>query len=338
MFAKCISKIKALPPRTSDWVNRAGPVAVFGYGAGCVSSAGKALSHFYSASRDCDFYAELRFHDEAPIECPPESVLFMPVLKCGEMLPTEGTAAAAAAPGPSRDDWYLGATEIATELLEKGYIPVSVGGDGSATLAMVESYKRLNPTDDVVLLHFSARPTVGDPKSPVRVLLEKGLVKGIVGIGNRCVNSEDRKIRKQYKMFYMDMHAIFAKGLFCIRDVRNDFPVFISINADVLDPAFAPAVADPVPGGLSTRELLHIVSGIRGPNVIGADIHGYRPELDIVRGTDGLGLTQMAMAKLIKETILKTYVISTQTEEQGLERIKMMQRDGTLAPNPYPDH
>ncbi|KEG11195.1 arginase [Trypanosoma grayi] len=331
MFTKFLARVKAVAPRGSDWANRLGPVAVFGYEAGAPRSS-SVLDYFYRSPRDCDYYAELSFHEKGPIECPPETVMFMPVLKCGHMLEE-----AVGAPSPTSDDWYPATLEATTELIEKGYIPASVGGDGSATLPMVEAYKRLFPSDDVVVIHFSARPLVSDPRAPLRVLLDKGLLKGIVSVGNRLVTSDDRKIRKHHKMFYMDMHAIYSKGLFCIRDIRNDYPVFISIDASVMDPAFAPAVESPVAGGLSTRELLHVMNGIRGPKVVGLDIHGYVPDLDVYR-KDGVGLTQIALTKVLKEAILKSYSISTQTEEEGIARVQMLQRQGAISENPYPDH
>ncbi|EKG01393.1 agmatinase, putative [Trypanosoma cruzi] len=331
MFARFLTGVKAVAPRGGDWANRLGPVAAFGYEAGA-SKSSMLFDYFTQSPVDCDHYAELSFHDSGPIECPPETVMFMPVLNCGHMLER-----ASVNPTPTSDDWYMAALEATTELLEKGYIPASVGGDGSATLPMVEAYKRLFPSEDVVVIHFSAQPLVGNPRAPLRVLLDKGLLKGIVSVGNRLVTSEDRKIRKHHKMFYMDMHAIYSKGLFCIRDIRNDYPVFISIDANVMDPAFAPAVTCPVAGGLSTRELLHVMNGIRGPKVVGLDVHGYFPDVDVCR-KDGVGLTQIALAKVLKEAILKAYSISTQTEEEGMARVQMLQRQGTVSENPYPDH
>ncbi|CAJ1024866.1 Arginase family, putative [Leishmania lindenbergi] len=332
MFTKFLSRVRALPPRSGDWANKLGPVALMGYSGGAHMSSTKLLNHFYESPRDCDMYAELTFHEPGPVECPPETVIFLPVIQCGEMLNDTNEPS-----DVTKDDWYVALTEATTELLEKGYVPVSAGGDGSATLAMIEAYKRLFQSSEVVLIHFSSKPSLERAEQPIRVLLEKDLLKGVVEIGNRCVSSCDRKIRKQNKIMYMDIQAIYAKGLFCIRDIRNDYPVFLSIDADVLDPAFAPAVQSPVSGGLSTRDLLHIMAGIRGPKVAGIDIHGYHPTLDVCRG-DGLGLTQMALAKVLKESIVKAYTISTQTAEEGLERVRMLQRQGTLSDNPYPDH
>lgn len=332
MFTKYLSQIKRLPSRSADWSGRVGPVALMGYDGGIPSSASSQLLHRFSQlPGDCDFYAKVTCHTSAPVECPPVKSFLLPVLNCGAMTPDEPQTPL------SRDDWYLGMTEAATDLYEKGYIPFSAGGDGTATQAMVESYKRLFPSDEVVLLHFSAHPRLGGVSAPNRVLLEKDLLKGLIEVGNRCVTSDDRKVRKNYKTFYMDLHAIYAKGLFCIRDIRNDYPVFVSVDADVLDPAFAPGVPHPVPGGLSTRELVHIIHGIRGPKVIGVDLHGYDSNLDLVRG-DGAGLTQITLSKVFLELVCKAYTVSTLTEEEGMARMQMMQREGTLSSNPYPDH
>lgn len=303
-----------------------------GYDAGAESSSSRLMQCLFSSPRDSDFYAELTFHEPGPVECPPESVIHLPVIKCGAMREAESTTL------PSREQWYAAALEASTDMMEKSYTPLSVGGDGSATLAMVDAYKRLFPSEELIVLHLSGRPHLDDVHAPLRILLEKGELKGILSVGNRCVSAEDRRMRKLHKLFYMDLHAIYAKGLFCIRDLRNDYPVFLSINADVLDPAYAPGVDVPVSGGLSTRDLLHVMTGIRGPKVVGVDIHGYHPMYDIHRGGDGTGLTQIAMAKIIKEAIVKTYSISTQTAEEGISRVQMMQRQGTISNNPYPDH
>lgn len=337
MFTKFLSRISGLPARSSEWASRVGPVALFGYDKGIPGSSDTLLRHFYKSSLDCDFYAELTLHDTAPIECPPESVMFLPVLKCGSMQCSDAKEDSRTHL-PSHMEWSVATSQVSAELTEKGYLPVSVGGDGSATLSMIEGYKRLFPSEEIVLIHFSARPSVGKVTDPIRVLLEKKLLKGVVSVGNRCVSSVDRKVRKDFQVFYMDMHAIFSKGLFCIRDIRNDYSVFVSIDADVLDPSCSPGVLDPIAGGLSTRELLHIISGIRGPKVIGADIFGFFPELDVYRKDGVTGLSQIALSKVLKETILKVYTISTTTEEEGIERIKMMQRQGTLSKNPYPDY
>jgi guanidinopropionase len=68
------------------------------------------------------------------------------------------------------------------------------------------------------------------------------------------------------------------------RIARDDKPTYISWDLDVLDPAYAPAVADRA-GGISINEALRFVRGLRGINIIGADIVCFTPHLDTTRIT-----------------------------------------------------
>ncbi|KAI3344081.1 agmatinase [Ustulina deusta] len=54
-------------------------------------------------------------------------------------------------------------------------------------------------------------------------------------------------------------------------------PVYLSVDIDVLDPAFAPGTGTPEPGGWTTRELIRILRGIEGLNVVGADVVEVAP-------------------------------------------------------------
>jgi agmatinase len=56
--------------------------------------------------------------------------------------------------------------------------------------------------------------------------------------------------------------------------------VFISVDIDVLDPAFAPGTGTPEAGGLTSRELLGILRGLAGVNLVGADIVEVAPPYD----------------------------------------------------------
>jgi agmatinase len=60
----------------------------------------------------------------------------------------------------------------------------------------------------------------------------------------------------------------------------GDRPVYVSIDIDVLDPAFAPGTGTPEAGGLSSRELLRIIRSLDAVNVIGADIVEVAPAYD----------------------------------------------------------
>jgi arginase family enzyme len=73
-----------------------------------------------------------------------------------------------------------------------------------------------------------------------------------------------------------------------------DPPLYVTIDLDGLDPAFAPGVSHPEPGGLSLRDVLAVLRRVRGP-VAGADVVELNPD------RDPLGLTAAVAAKLVKE-------------------------------------
>ena len=75
-----------------------------------------------------------------------------------------------------------------------------------------------------------------------------------------------------------------------------DGPVYISLDLDVVDPAFAPGVSHHEPGGFTTREVLSIIQHIKG-NVVGADLVELNP------ARDPSGITAMLAAKLYKELL-----------------------------------
>ena len=73
-------------------------------------------------------------------------------------------------------------------------------------------------------------------------------------------------------------------------------PIYLSVDLDCLDPAFAPGVSHHEPGGLSTREVLNIIHHLPG-TIVGADIVEYNPERDLH------GMTGMVAGKLLKEIL-----------------------------------
>jgi arginase family enzyme len=71
-------------------------------------------------------------------------------------------------------------------------------------------------------------------------------------------------------------------------------PLYVSVDLDSLDPAFAPGVSHHEPGGLSTRDVLSVLHRVSGP-IVGADVVEYNPSRDLN------GVTAVVAAKLVKE-------------------------------------
>ena len=106
--------------------------------------------------------------------------------------------------------------------------------------------------------------------------MENGLAKRLVQVGIRTLNSTQQK---QVEKFGVEVHQMRDFNLQDFK-LELDGPVYITIDIDALDPAFAPGVSHFEPGGLAVRDILSILQGIDVP-VVGADIVEYNPERDI---------------------------------------------------------
>ncbi len=84
------------------------------------------------------------------------------------------------------------------------------------------------------------------------------------------------------------------KELADLKSLQFNGPLYISIDLDGLDPAYAPGVSHHEPGGLTVRQLLHLLSTIRVP-IVGADVVEYNPDRDIN------DMTAAVAVKLVKE-------------------------------------
>jgi agmatinase len=82
-----------------------------------------------------------------------------------------------------------------------------------------------------------------------------------------------------------------------IRERVGDRPLYLSLDIDVLDPAFAPATGTPEVGGFTTRELMGILRGLRGLHLVGADIVEVAPVYDHAE------ITSIAAANVAYELI-----------------------------------
>ena len=149
----------------------------------------------------------------------------------------------------------------------------------------------------VAILHFDAHPDLyddfeGDPlshASPFARIMEKGLASRLVQVGIRTANAHCREQAKRFGVETVEMRS-FAPD----RVPIPEGPLYISIDMDALDPAFAPGVSHHEPGGLSVRDILSVLDRVPGP-LIGADIVEYNPSRDVN------GMTAVVAAKLVKE-------------------------------------
>ena len=176
---------------------------------------------------------------------------------------------------------------------------ISIGGDHSITYPIIEAYS--NDFKSLNILHFDAHPDLynnfnDNPyshASPFARIMEKSLVKRLVQVGIRTLNDHQRDQVKKFGVEVIEMKD-FNSDL----SLKFDGPVYISLDIDGLDPAFAPGVSHPEPGGLTTRNVINIINQIKG-EVVGGDIVEYNPNEDVN------DITAFTAAKLLKEMIGK---------------------------------
>jgi arginase len=181
------------------------------------------------------------------------------------------------------------------DVISIGHRPLSLGGDHSITYPIIRGFGPL--FGQFTLLQIDAHPDLytsfqDDRYShacPFARIMEEGLVQRLVQVGIRAMTAEQRANADRFGVEVIDMRA-WASGA----RPRIDGPVYVSLDMDGLDPAFAPGVSHREPGGLTTREVISLIQSLQGP-IVGADVVEFNPSEDVS------GMTAPVSAKLVKE-------------------------------------
>ncbi len=194
----------------------------------------------------------------------------------------------------SGDDPRAAIERAARNVIADG-IPLSLGGDHSITYPLLRAIRPAHPRFTV--LQIDAHGDLYDEFEGDRYshacqfarIMEEGLTDRLVQVGIRTLNGHQRSQADRFGVEIIDMRA-WCSG--ARPEVSG--PVYLSLDIDALDPAFAPGVSHWEPGGLTVRDVIGLVQGIEGP-LIGADVVEYNPRRDTS------GVTAYVAAKLVKE-------------------------------------
>ena len=181
------------------------------------------------------------------------------------------------------------------ELLTHDAFVLSLGGDHSITYPIVKGYH--SKYDSLTILHFDAHPDLYEEyegnrfshASPFARIMEEGLVKNLVQVGIRTINPHQREQIDKFGVTVIEMKEWYPEY-----PIEMSGPVYISLDLDALDPAFAPGVSHHEPGGFTTRDIIRMIQNLQVP-IIGADIVELNPQRDV------MDMTAMVAAKLLKE-------------------------------------
>lgn len=188
--------------------------------------------------------------------------------------------------------------------IQNGDKIICFGGDHSVSYPIVAAHAE--HYQSIHILHLDAHADLYENfddnpyshASPFARLMETGKISSLTQAGIRTLNIHQREQANKYEVNIIEMKD------FNFNFIKNlSSPLYISLDLDVLDPAFAPGISHHEPGGLSTRQLITIIQSINVP-IIGADIVEYNPNRDVNN------TTAMVAYKLFKEIAAKILTTS----------------------------
>ena len=194
---------------------------------------------------------------------------------------------------------------IVKDLLKIKKIPMLVGGEHTLTLGAMRGIGGLDTAVISLDAHLDLRNDyLGLSVSHttfMRRIKEDAKPAKILEIGTRAVCREELDYAKESGIDYLPVHQIREDGAKTtaetIRDILRGYEkVYVTIDMDVLDPAFVPAVQNPEPEGLDTTTLLDLLGAVCDRRVIGVDLVEVAPHYD-------LGLTAIQAAKVLFEVL-----------------------------------
>lgn len=199
----------------------------------------------------------------------------------------------------------------ASELVSGGRTVIAIGGDHTVALPMLRSVVRAH--GPVALVHFDAHLDTWDTyfNAPVthgtifRRAFEENLLVAdhSIHVGIRGPIYDHADLDDDLRFGFRTIRASDVDDLGvtgaieAITERVADLPVYLSLDIDVLDPAFAPGTGTPEAGGLTSRELLRILRGLTSINLAGADV------VEVAPAYDHAEVTALAAATVIFDLI-----------------------------------
>lgn len=180
-------------------------------------------------------------------------------------------------------------------IVEAGVIPIALGGDHSIALPLLRAQQRRQPRPAVV--HFDAHPDTWDSEfgdckyshgTPFRRAIDEGLIDTSaywqIGIRGPTGGPNDYADALALGAQMLTFEDVMSRGVAAtLEDLHasiGDRPVYVSLDIDVVDPAYAPGTGTPEVGGFTSYQMLQLVRGLRGFNLVGFDLVEVSPPFD----------------------------------------------------------
>lgn len=186
-------------------------------------------------------------------------------------------------------------------LLDDGKMPVFLGGEHLITLPVVRTLAEAYP--GLKVLHFDAHADLRNDylgekfshATVIRRICEIVGAEDIYQFGIRSGTKEEFDYGRSFTVFHP--FEILPGLESCLPSLKG-YPVYVTVDIDVIDPAYAPGTGTPEPGGVAPQELFHVFKLLQGYHVIGCDFVELAPVYD------RSGITSLLVAKLVREGLL----------------------------------
>ena len=186
-------------------------------------------------------------------------------------------------------------TNEVKNILDEDVRVIALGGDHSITLPLLRAHNL--KYGELAVVHFDSHPDTWEweyenqPYShgtPFSRALEENLIDTNayiqVGIRGSTTGPDDITDAKEMGAKVMTIDQVFESGIPTvineIHDIIGDRPLYVSLDIDAVDPAFAPGTGTPEVGGLSSYQILQLVRGLQGLNIVGFDLVEVSPPYD----------------------------------------------------------
>lgn len=212
------------------------------------------------------------------------------------------------------EDTFEEIEERVAYVLDEGVVPAIAGGDHSITLPVLRAVADVH--GPVSLVQFDAHSDLWteyfgkeyNHGTTVHHAIEEGLIdaESSIRIGDRggLYDASDVDRIESSGIEYYSIDEFDAEGVAAMGDrirERVDGPTYATIDIDSVDPAFAPGTGTPMPGGMTSREILGLTRHLHGCDLVGFDLVEVSPPYD-----DAADSTSILAANLIFEAICAT--------------------------------
>jgi len=187
------------------------------------------------------------------------------------------------------------------QVLKDGKFPIFLGGEHLVTYPLIKPFVEKYP--DLTVVHFDAHADLradyyGENNSHATVMRKVTEMLGPKRVYQFGIRSG---IREEFLYAQENTHLVLEEVLEPLKAVLPELkgkPIYVTLDIDVVDPAFAPGTGTQEAGGCTSREIIKAIHALQDLNVVGFDL------VEVSPATDSSERTALLAAKLVREVIL----------------------------------